>query len=129
MDEKRRDRMIAAFRELTANTERRQGKSYGTCRTCGAMVEWITTATGKKQAGVPNMGEPHIPHCGKQHWTLKQWEEVLADYLRREEAEENRGPFMTVPIRGGIKTIKRKSARKILKQWANEPNVSSVLPW
>ena len=125
IDLKRRDRMIEAFREMTSHTERLPGKSYGNCRTCGAMVEWITTVKGKKQSQIPNMGEPHIPHCGKNKWTLDKWGAVLKDYMQREEKEEARGPFMT--IKG--KTIKGDAARKILKQWESEPNTTTDAPW
>ena len=125
---KRRDRMIAAFKEMISHTQRLSGKNYSTCGTCGAMIEWVTTASGKKQACIPNMGEPHIPHCGKQHWPIEKWEEVLKGYIKKEEIE-NRIPVITIPDGDGIKTIEGKEARKILKTWKNTPNTNNSLPW
>lgn len=128
MDTKRRDRMIQAFREMTSHTERLPGRNYGTCRTCGAMIEWIKTSSGKNMAQVPNMGEPHIPHCGKNHWTLERWDRQMKEIIELEH-KVNNPPTITVPHGNGIRTLSPKEAKALLKEWANTPNSTNDAPW
>lgn len=130
MDEiiKRRDRMIKAFQEMTSHTERRPGRRYGTCRTCGAMIEWVKTSSGKNMAQVPNMGEPHIPHCGKNNWTLERWSQHMQEIIELEH-KVNNPPMITVPDEIGIRTLSPKEAKALLKEWAENLNTMNDVPW
>jgi len=81
---KRRDRMIAAFHELSDDTRVLPGRKYGRCKECAARIEWVKTKRKKMMPQQPNTGEPHFPHCGKQRWTLAEWDTYLADIEQRE---------------------------------------------
>jgi len=82
--------MIAAYRELSGDTRVLPGRQYGTCDACGARIEWIRTRHGKMMPQEPNMGEPHFPHCGKNKWTLADWDRHLDEIKQREKDHNSR---------------------------------------
>lgn len=133
-DTERRIRMIEAFQEMTSHTERRPGRSYGNCRICGAMIEWVVTASGKRMPQIPNTGEPHFPHCGKNKWTTEDWDKVMGEILRK-EAEVNKDYPITVSYGGGAnesyfkvyRGVEKK--RKIKEFQESNTQPSNEVPW
>lgn len=91
-DTARRDRMIAAYRKLADDSRRLPGRQYGTCKRCQAPIEWVRTPKGKMMPTMPNSGEPHFPHCGKNRWKLDDWDRHLRDIEGREARENARTP-------------------------------------
>jgi hypothetical protein len=94
----RRDRMIAAFHKLSDDTRVLPGRNYGKCKVCLARVEWVKTTRGKMMPQQPNTGEPHFPHCGKQNWTIEQWDTHMAE-IKRREIKHNKKRNVTNPRR------------------------------
>lgn len=127
--ENRRNRMISAFQEMTSHTEHRPGRSYGNCRTCGAMIEWVVTKSGKKMPQIPNMGEPHIVHCGKNKWTTEKWTHVMEEILRQ-EAEANKDYPLTVSYENYFKVYRgSEKIRKIKEFKTSNTQTSNEVPW
>ena len=116
--------MIEAFKALTGDIRKLPGKSYGNCKKCGAIIEWEVTRKGRKMALVPNMGEPHIVHCGKNKWTRRDWEDHMLEILERER-KNNLITRLTVfgkPLIG-------KAADKFLRDRQTTVDTNSEPPW
>jgi hypothetical protein len=129
----RRNRMIAAYLELAGDARQLPGHTYGACKQCGAMIEWVKTRRGKWQAVMPNKAEPHVVHCGRNRWTERDWDKALVA-IEEKERRHNADIKITVPDGKSVRTLTPEAARLHLKRSAEASDVKpdngeETLPW